>query len=38
MRKLLKSAATAPRVMITDKLGHTALRGEDGPSRRSSPA
>ena len=39
MRKLLKSADTPPRVMITDKLrSYGAARAEDGPLRRTSPA
>ena len=39
MRKLLKSAVTPPRVMITDKLrSYGAARAQDGPLRRTSPA
>jgi IS1 family transposase len=39
MRKLLKSAVTPPRVMITDKLhSYSAARAQDGPLRRTSPA
>ena len=39
MRKLLKAAVTPPRVMITDKLRFLwRCEGEDGPSRRASPA
>jgi putative transposase len=39
MRKLLKSAVTPPRVMITDKLRSCgAARAQDGPLRRTSPA
>jgi putative transposase len=39
MRRLLKSAVTPPRVMVTDKLrSYGAARSEDGSSRRTSPA
>jgi putative transposase len=38
MTKLLKSAVTPPRVMITDKLRSYGAESEDGPSRRTSPA
>jgi putative transposase len=39
IRKLLKSAVTPPRVMITDKLrSYGAARAQDGPLRRTSPA
>ena len=39
MTKLLRSAVTPPRGMITDKLrSYGDCEGEDGPSRRTSPA